>query len=83
MGTPSLNVWLMPVVIAGGGGLAVIWVLKNMRRNSARYAAAGQNVTLADRQLKKYLDKVDSDIGYQQSQAKRTEATEGRESGNE
>ncbi len=76
----NLIVWLMPAVIAGGGGLAVVWVLKNMRRNSERYAAA-TNVTLADRQLKKYLDKVDSDIGRMQSSDAQDEV--GRESRNE
>ncbi len=60
----NLIVWVMPVLIAGGGALAVVWVLKNMRKTSAKNAATAQNVTLADRQLEKYLDKVDADIGY-------------------
>ncbi len=72
----NLIVWLMPAVIAGGGALAVVWVLKNMRRNSARYAAE-HNVTLADRQLKKYLDKVDSEIGAIQRAAAPTDKTSG------
>ena len=61
----NLIVWVMPAVIAGGGALAVLWVLKNMRKRSAKLAAAGPpDETLADRQLKKYLDQVDADIGY-------------------
>ena len=78
----NLLVWLMPAVIAGGGGLAVVWVLKNMRRSSAREVSGKQNVTLADRQLEKYLEKVDADIGYGQSPVERAETSEGRESGN-
>lgn len=72
----NLLVWFMPVVIAGGGALAVVWVLKNMRRNSARYAAAN-DVTLADRQLKQYLDKVDSDIGVRKASKMRTTGPRG------
>lgn len=73
----NLIVWVMPAVIAGGGALAVFWVLKNMRKRSAQLAPEGPtNETLADRQLKKYLDKVDSDIGYR----KDLESTVGRES---
>lgn len=76
----NLLVWLMPVVIAGGGGLAVVWVLKNMRRKSAEQLAASPNVTLEDQQLKQYLEKVDADIGVRNAQAQRMA---GRESGNE
>lgn len=79
----NLLVWLMPALIAGGGGLAVVWVLKNMRRKSAQLAAAGQNVTLADRQLKQYLDKVDADIGIRTPTNEPTKSVAGRESGNE
>lgn len=78
----NLLVWLMPVVIAGGGGLAVVWVLKNMRRTSKAKMSGNQTVTLADRQLEKYLEKVDADIGYVQGPAGESETTEGRESGN-
>ena len=78
----NLLVWLMPVVIAGGGGLAVVWVLKNMRQASAAKMSGSQNITLADRQLEKYLEKVDADIGYDQGPAGGSETTEGRESGN-
>lgn len=66
----NLLVWLMPVVVVGGGALAVFWVLKNMRRNSGDLAAEGParpTTTLADRQLEQYLAKVDSDIGYQRA----------------
>lgn len=58
----NLIVWLMPAVIAGGGALAVVWVLKNMRRQAAA-AGGSQDVTLADRQLEKYLEQVDRDTG--------------------
>jgi cytochrome c-type biogenesis protein CcmH len=78
----NLLVWLMPVVIAGGGGLAVVWVLKNMRRNAQLAAAGEKEATLADKQLEQYLEKVDSDIGYGQLGAAKSETTEGRESGN-
>ncbi len=79
----NLLIWLMPVVIAGGGALAVVWVLKNMRRNSAKFAAAGQNVTLEDRQLKQYLEKIDADIGMRQTPNVQANDVEGRESGKE
>lgn len=78
----NLLVWLMPVVIAGGGALAVFWVLKNMRRSSAGALSGNQNIPLADRQLEKFLEKVDADIGYKRSPAGSTESAEGRESGN-
>ncbi len=78
----NLLVWLMPAVIAGGGGLAVLWVLKNMRRSSARRDSADQNVTLSDRQLEKYLEKVDDDIGYRRGDSQGPEAVEGQESRN-
>lgn len=60
----NLLVWIMPAVIAGGGGLAVFWVLKNMRRTAIQAASDRRAETLADRQLEKYLDKVDADIGH-------------------
>jgi cytochrome c-type biogenesis protein CcmH len=78
----NLLVWLLPAVIAGGGGLAVVWVLKNMLRSSAREATGNQNVTLVDRQLEKYLEKVDADIGYKQEPTGMSETFEGPESGN-
>lgn len=78
----NLLVWLMPVVIVGGGALTVVWVLKNMRRRSAAATASIQNSTLADRQLEKYLEKVDADIGYGRGPAGISETVEGRESGN-
>lgn len=63
----NLLVWIMPAVIAGGGALAVFFVLKNMRRRSE--AAAQSARPVADRQLAKYLEKVDEDIGYRTSEA--------------
>ncbi len=78
----NLLVWVMPAVIAGGGALAVFWVLKNMRRTAARTAAAGSDATLADRQLEKYLDKVDADIGYRSQAPENTQDPESREGGN-
>ena len=72
----NLLVWVMPAVIAGGGALAVIWVLKNMRRRSVAAEAANQGATLADRQLEKYLDKVDADIGYSRSTSSSTQASD-------
>ena len=64
----NLLVWLMPAAIVGGGALAVFFVLKNMRR---RPGAAGEDGTaMADRQLSKYLEKVDEDLGrHAQQQA--------------
>lgn len=91
----NLLVWLMPAVIAGGGALAVIWVLKNMRQNSsASPESAGpvgtgardtvtQGPTLADRQLEKYLARVDADIGYGRNLKKMPENPgDERENGN-
>lgn len=79
----NLLVWLMPVVIAGGGGLAVVWVLKNMRRRSAEQLAAAPNITLEVRQLKQYLDKVDAHIGNRRAPNLRTRDVTRQESGNE
>jgi cytochrome c-type biogenesis protein CcmH len=59
----NLLVWVMPAVIAGGGGLAVFWVLKNMRRKSA-LATAEASARMADQRLEKYLERVDAEIGY-------------------
>ena len=62
----NLIVWVMPVLLIGGGILAVFWVLKNMRQNAAAGASNAGNTTLAERQLEQYLDKVDADIGYRE-----------------
>ena len=74
----NLLVWIMPAIIGGGGALAVFWVLKNMRKKSAE-AAAEAPVTVADRQLEKYLERVDAEIGYRHEASTATEP--GRESG--
>ncbi len=78
----NLIIWLMPAVIGGGGALAVFWVLKNMRRNSAQYAATHRE-TLEDRQLKQYLEKVDSDIGLIQAPGAETGQQAGRKGGSD
>lgn len=71
----NLIVWVVPFVIAGGGTLAVVWVLKNMRKSSAKHAAANSSLTLEERQLKQYLDKVDADIGYRKGEVGRESET--------
>ena len=58
----NLIVWLMPVVIGGGGALAVFWVLKNMRSQSSS-AGTDSTISLQDRQLEQYLVRVDRDTG--------------------
>ena len=62
----NLIVWVMPVLLIGGGILAVFWVLKNMRQNAAAGASNAGNTPLAERQLEQYPDKVDADIGYRE-----------------
>ena len=77
----NLIVWLMPVVIAGGGALAVVWVLKNMRRASATATGQAPNVTLEQRQLQKYLDKVDAEIGRSGPEHRQNDSQQVREGG--
>jgi cytochrome c-type biogenesis protein CcmH len=62
----NLLVWVIPAVIAGGGALAVFWVLKNMRKTARATVTESpqSSARLADRQLEKYLKKVDAEIGY-------------------
>lgn len=79
----NLLVWLMPVVIAGGGALSVVWVLKNMRKRSAEQLAAAPNITLEDRQLKQYLERVDADTGIELEPNVKARGAAGQESGNE
>lgn len=74
----NLIIWIMPAFIVGGGILAVIWVLKNMRKKAV-LAAAEARLAVADKQLEKYLEKVDAEIGYRQESEVASEP--GRESG--
>ncbi|MHC4181424.1 MAG: cytochrome c-type biogenesis protein [Planctomycetota bacterium] len=58
----NLIVWVMPVLIAGGGALAVVFVLRNMRRGPALEGASA--APSAEPDLVKYLAQVDAEIGY-------------------
>ena len=65
----NLLVWLMPAAIVGGGALVVFFVLKNMRRPPAPATGTGEGAAVADRQLAKYLEKVDEDLGRNAAQS--------------
>ena len=79
----NLLVWLMPGVIAGGGALIVVLVLRNMRRKGLREAAAQKPSQEAEAHagLKTYLDRVDADIGYTGAVQAEGAAPDGQESG--
>ena len=60
----NIIIWVMPVVIGGGGALAVLFVLRNMRRKPTGSATTEP---LAGRELAQYLEKVDQDLGLDSS----------------